>query len=150
MENIEVKFYEDVSEELIRFVVIVCRYQGSWLWVKHKERDTYENPGGHREAGETVEQAAVRELQEETGALDFDIEPISCYSVTGRTRVCTEGGESFGKLFYAEIRELGEIHSEIEGFELFDEIPEKLTYPDIQPHFVKYLKSIGKVKEGEL
>ena len=150
MADIEVKFYEDVREELIKFVVIVCRYQDRWLWVKHKERDTYENPGGHREEGETVRQAAVRELQEETGALDFDIEPVTCYSVTGKTRVCPVGGESFGKLFYAKIRELGEIHSEIERFELFDDIPERLTYPDIQPHFVKYLKCIGKVKEGEL
>ena len=78
MAEIEVKFYNDVDEELVKFVVIVCRYQGKWLWVKHRERDTYENPGGHREEGETVRQAAVRELQEETGALEFDIRPISC------------------------------------------------------------------------
>lgn len=150
MAEIEVKFYNDVDEELVKFVVIVCRYQGKWLWVKHRERDTYENPGGHREEGETAQQAAVRELQEETGALAFDIRPISCYSVTGKTRVCASGEETFGKLFYAEIRRLGEIHSEIERFDLFDAIPEKLTYPDIQPHFVTYLKRMGIVEDREL
>ena len=41
MAEIEVKFYNDVDEELVKFVVIVCRYQGKWLWVKHRERDTY-------------------------------------------------------------------------------------------------------------
>lgn len=148
--ELEVKFYKTVDEALVKFVVIVCRYQDKWLWVKHKERDTYENPGGHRENGETAEEAAVRELQEETGALAFRIEQISYYSVIGKTRVNESGEETFGALFYAEIQELGEIHSEIERAELFEGIPENLTYPEIQPHFIRYLKEIGKVRDGSL
>lgn len=55
--------------------------------VKHKERDTYEIPGGHREPEETVDFAAERELVEETGAKEYTIKPIAIYSVTGKTRV---------------------------------------------------------------
>ena len=41
----------------------------------HKERDTWESPGGHIDEGETPLEAAERELYEETGAIDFDFKP---------------------------------------------------------------------------
>ena len=44
------------------------------------------------------------------------------------------GKETFGMLFFAEIETFEhELHSEIESIKLFDEIQDKLTYPDIQP-----------------
>ena len=36
------------------------------------------------------------ELQEETGAIRFDMKPLCVYSVTGKTRVNDTGEESFG------------------------------------------------------
>ena len=36
----------------------------STCFLQHKERDTYEVPGGHREAGENTLETAKRELQE--------------------------------------------------------------------------------------
>ncbi len=46
---IEVKFYDYVEDILLRFAVIVAKYKGKWVVCKHKERDTYEVAGGHRE-----------------------------------------------------------------------------------------------------
>lgn len=40
-------------------------------------------------------------------------------------------------LYYAEITSFGEIESEIERRELFDRLPEALTYPEIQPKLVE-------------
>ena len=58
----EVKFYDFIEDSLIKFVVIVSRFNGKWVLCKHKERKTYEVPGGKREKNETVRQAAKREL----------------------------------------------------------------------------------------
>ena len=108
----------------------------------HNERDTYEVPGGHREAGESILETAKRELQEETGAIRFDMKPLCVYSVTGKTRVNDMGEESFGLLCYAEITEFAtELHSEMEKIVLLDELPEEWTYPLIQPKLIeKYLQ----------
>lgn len=46
---------------------------------------------------------AKRELCEETGALEFDIEPICIYSVTAPDNL-NNGEESFGMLFFADIK----------------------------------------------
>ena len=50
---LEVKFYDTVDDSLLKFAVIISQSNGKWVFCKHKERDTYEVPGGHREAGET-------------------------------------------------------------------------------------------------
>jgi len=128
----EIRFYDDAAEELFKFAVIIAKYNGKYVFCKHKQRDTYEIPGGHREAGEAIEDTAKRELFEETGALDFEIRPICVYSVTAPDNF--DGAETFGKLFFAEIHTLeAELHSEIEKIVLFDAMPEQLTYPLIQP-----------------
>lgn len=113
---LEVKFYDSVDDSLLKFAVIVSQSNGKWVFCKHKERDTYEVPGGHREAGESILETAKRELQEETGAIRFDMKPLCVYSVTGKTRVNDTGEESFGLLCYAEITEFAtELHSEMEN-----------------------------------
>ena len=134
----EVKFYEDVEDKLLKFVVIISRSQGKWVFCKHKERNTYEIPGGHREVDETILDAAKRELYEETGAIEFSIEKICVYSVTGKTKANETGEESFGMLYYADIKEFEkELHSEIEKIVLLEELPTELTYPLIQPLLIK-------------
>ncbi len=129
-----VKFYETADDALLKFAVIIAKYKGKWVLCKHKERETYEFPGGHREAGESILSAAERELREETGAVCFKISPVCIYSVTGKNEVNQSGGEVFGKLFYAEISDLcPNLHSEIEKIFLFDSLPDNWTYPLIQP-----------------
>ena len=134
----EIKFYDKIDDNLLKFAVIIADFNGKFVFCKHKERNTYEIPGGHRENNETIEETANRELYEETGATDFILKPVCVYSVTGKNRVNKTGDETFGMLFYAEIRTFEhKLHSEIERIDFFDKMPENLTYPDIQPILIK-------------
>ena len=138
----EVKFYDDIEDELLKFAVIISKTQNKYVFCKHKDRDTWEVPGGHREQGENILDTAKRELYEETGALEFDIEPICVYSVTAPDNF--DGKESFGMLFFADIKCFEtELHSEIERIVITSELPEMWTYPDIQPHLMREAKKRG-------
>lgn len=121
-----------VDDKEIKFAVISAAYRNKWVFVKHKERDTWEIPGGHREIGENINDTAKRELFEETGAINFDIKPICDYAVV------RDDVPSYGRLYYAEIEELGDLpYSEICEVKLFEVLPEALTYPQIQPYLHK-------------
>ena len=139
-----VKFYDEVEDELLKFVVIITRSKGKWVFCKHRERETYEVPGGHREEGEDIEDTARRELYEETGAVKFSLVPVCVYSVVqddGDDRT-----ESFGKLYYAEVEQFEEqLHSEIEKIILTDELVENWTYPLIQPKLLEEAKRRGLI-----
>lgn len=142
----EVKFYDNIDDSMLEFAVIISRSQGKYVFCKHRERNTYEIPGGRREEGESIFETANRELKEETGALIYDIKPVCVYSVTGKTRVNKTGEESFGMLYYAEIEKFSDMpDSEIERIELFDEIPAEQTYPLIQPKLIEELKRREKM-----
>ena len=101
-------------------------------------------PGGHREAEESILDAATRELREETGALDFSLVPICAYSVVGKNQVNPSGEEAFGMLYVADIIAFEpELHREIEQVLFLDELPRDLkpwTYPMIQPKLVEEAK----------
>ena len=135
---IEVRFYDEIEDSLLKFAVIISKTNGKWVFCKHKERDTYEVPGGHRESGETIEETARRELREETGAVEFDIKPVCVYSVKGKTRANENlNDETFGMLFIAEIFSFEEIHSDIEKIIICDELVGNWTYPLIQPKLLE-------------
>ena len=148
---LEVKFYDTVDDSLLKFAVIISQSNGKWVFCKHKERDTYEVPGGHREAGENILETAKRELQEETGAVKYEIKPICVYLVIGKTRVNDTGEETFGMLYFAEINEFAkELHSEMEKVILMDELPENWTYPLIQPKLIEKYKQIEKQSYSQI
>ena len=141
---VEVKFFDSVNDNLLKFAVIIAKTEGKWVFCKHRERDTYEVPGGHREIGEDILETAKRELQEETGAVDFDIRPICVYSVKGKTRINENmDDESFGMLYYANIYSFEELHSEIEKILITDTLVENWTYPLIQPKLLEEAKNRG-------
>ena len=128
---IKVNFHEinSVEDSKLHFAVIMARYKKKWIFVRHKERETWEIPGGHREQNENIHYTASRELIEETGAKDFNIIPVCIYSVYSIE------SQSFGQLFYSEISSLDELpNSEIGEIKLFDNIPKNLTYRLIQPY----------------
>lgn len=134
----QVCFYDEVDDSLLRFAVIIAKSNGKWVFCKHKERQTYEIPGGHREAGETIAETAVRELKEENGAVEYSINPVCVYSVTGKTRVNDSGDESFGMLYYADITRFEEkLYSETEKVVISEKLPTLWTYPLIQPILIQ-------------
>ena len=135
-------FYEKADDELLQFAVIAAKYQGRWVLCKHKERSTWEFPGGHREAGETIEAAAVRELYEETGAAEYRMIPVSVYSVTDQAQSGEKQEESLGMLFYAEISRFDQLPPafEMEKIECFEKPPDNWTYPEIQPLLFQHLR----------
>lgn len=139
-----VNFCDNVDDKKLKFAVIISKTQGKWVFCKHKERDTYEVPGGHREENESILDTAKRELKEETGAIEFDIKPLCVYSVLGKTRVNKEIEETFGMLFYAKIDTFeNELHSEMEKIIISDNLPEKWTYPLIQPKLLAKASELG-------
>ena len=162
---LEVRFYDKIEDSQLDFAVIIARTGEKWVFCKHKERDTYEVPGGHRAAGETIEEAASNtvtneyypelakrlfelavKLKEETGAVDFKIEPVCVYSVKGKTRVNKdEEKETFGMLYVADIFSFEEIHSEIEKIVICDELIKDWTYPLIQPKLIEEAARRGHV-----
>ena len=127
----QVRFYEiaEIDDKLLSFAVIMSCYKGQWVFCKHKQRDTWEIPGGRREAGEKIIDTARRELFEETGASDFTLSPLCVYGVQRLGQA-----ESFGLLCKADIAAFGALpDSEIERIAFFDDLPKSLTYPEIQP-----------------
>jgi len=141
---IEVKFYDNISDELLKFAVIITKTNGKWVFCKHKERNTFEIPGGHREDNETILETAKRELREETGALNFSISPLCVYSVTGKNKVNETGEETYGMLFFADVKTFeNELHSEMEKVLITDTLVENWTYPLIQPKLIEEAKQRG-------
>jgi 8-oxo-dGTP diphosphatase len=133
-----VDFHELDDSVSLKISVIVAKDKSGFVFVKHQNRDTWEIPGGHIEAGETPAEAANRELREETGALSFNISEICNYSVR------LDESISYGRLYFAEIRDYtGSLDFEIDKIKSFVNIPDNLTYPQIHPFlFHKVVNSV--------
>lgn len=143
---VKVNFYEDINDELLKFAVIITKTDGKWVFCKHKERNTYEVPGGHREAGENILDTAKRELYEETGAIEFEITPVCVYSVIAEDNF--NGEETFGMLYYADVKSFeSELHSEIEKIWITDQLVDNWTYPLIQPRLLQEAERRGYLKK---
>jgi 8-oxo-dGTP diphosphatase len=132
-----VEFLNAVGVEKPVIAVIAAKYRGQWVFCRHKGRTTFEAPAGHREPGETIEEAARRELYEETGAVSYSLNLVGPYRVTD-----DGGSASYGMLFCAEILKFGQLPAyEMSGVFLFDDIPGELTYPDVQPVLLRYAEA---------
>lgn len=120
-----------------KYVVVFARHQNRWVFCRHATRATWEAPGGHIEPGEAPEQAAQRELQEETGAIRYTLTPVCDYWACREPHEvqyeCERITHDNGQVFLAEIEEMGPLPpgSEMGEVALFDDLPERLTYPDI-------------------
>ena len=129
---LEVKLHDlnSVPDNELTRVVLVSRYKNKWVYAKHKERQTWEIPGGHIEEGETWIEAASKELYEEIGATDAEIIPICLYSIS-----------TYGILCYANIKEIKELPQyEMDEIGFFDDEPDKLTYKESHHLFLEVVK----------
>ncbi|MUK90054.1 nucleoside triphosphatase YtkD [Ornithinibacillus sp. L9] len=138
--NNEVKFsFEDhpFSPEP-KHVWVICLYQNKWLLTDHKKRGL-EFPGGNVEEGETAEQAAIREVKEETGGIVTDLTYIGQYYVYGKGRHIVKN------VYFARIDTLRkeETYYETNGPVLINKIPSNIkrnhTYSFImKDHILTY------------
>ncbi|MEG1614975.1 MAG: NUDIX domain-containing protein, partial [Oscillospiraceae bacterium] len=98
------------------------------------------------EFGETPLEAAKRELYEETGAVDFDIEPLCDYYING-----VQNGWKFkgnGQVYFAIVHTLNELpeYSEMGRIGFFDSLPDELTYPVLRDYFSIAIKKQQSIK----
>lgn len=114
---------------------VMAIYEGKWIFCMHKNRTTWEHPSGWIEAGETPLEAAKRELFEETGAIEFDIEPLCDYYIDGELNGYQYKGN--GQVYFAIVHKLSEIpdYSEMGKIGLFEDLPDELTYPILREYF---------------
>lgn len=116
-----------VDDAELTYVVMGARYRGEWIFVRHRDRQSWEMPAGHIEPGEAPDRAAERELFEEAGVIKSSLRAISDYSVA----LGAEPG--YGRLYLSEVNELGPLPDhEIEEIKFSGELPSHLTYPEVQ------------------
>jgi 8-oxo-dGTP diphosphatase len=123
-----------VDDSELTYVVMGARYRGEWIFVRHRDRQSWELPAGHIEAGEQPDRAAVRELYEEAGVVESSMKVISDYQVTDGT------SRGYGRLYYAEVLKIEALGDhEIGEIRFGTELPSLLTYPEVQTRLFSLL-----------
>jgi 8-oxo-dGTP diphosphatase len=97
--EVSLSFQENAFGQEPNHVLIVCKYKGKWVLTDHKQRG-WEFPGGKREEGETLEQAALREVMEETGG------KVQSLHFIGEYEVKDERGSFVKRIYSAELKEI--------------------------------------------
>jgi 8-oxo-dGTP diphosphatase len=116
--TVQLSFDDHPFSRTPKHVWVICRYQDQWLLTHHLRRGL-EFPGGKVEEGEMSEEAAVREVREETGGVVASLEYIGQYKVSGKDKIIIKN------IYFAEISEILEHthYNETKGPVLLEEIP---------------------------
>ncbi|MCP3028307.1 RNA deprotection pyrophosphohydrolase [Halobacillus sp. A5] len=119
--QVKLSFEDHPFSTAPKHVWVICRYKEQWLLTKHKDRGL-EFPGGKVEQGESADEAAVREVKEETGAEVERLHYIGQYYVAGK------GGTIIKNVYFAEISHLEEQphYYETEGPVLLNQLPDSI------------------------
>lgn len=132
-----------LDEDLVSVAVVFAKYQKKWILCKHKDRDTFECPGGHRENKESMEETASRELYEETGAKNFKLIPV-CYFSQCINQAAGNREMQYGKVYCAEVDEMGALpRLEIEQTILVETLAAEWTYPEFQEKLIPLILKIS-------
>lgn len=99
--KVELSFEKDYFSKQPKHVWVICKYKEEWLLTRHEDRGI-EFPGGKVEERETADEAAVREVYEETGGIVENLVKIGQYKVTARNDVVIKN------IYFAKISTLKE------------------------------------------
>jgi 8-oxo-dGTP diphosphatase len=102
--KVELTFSTNAFQEPAKHVLVICQYKGAWILTNHKIRGL-EFPGGKVEDGESLKEAARREVFEETGAILDEMVQIAEYKVSDKN-------ESFVKaVYWGKIKAISETNN---------------------------------------
>ncbi|CEO06781.1 hypothetical protein [Paraclostridium sordellii] len=73
MINVNFFKWDEIDDNDLLFAVIVSRFQGKWILAKHKDRETWEIPGGHREKGEDINILHQENYKRKQGQKSLDL-----------------------------------------------------------------------------
>lgn len=101
-----------------KHVWVICRFLDQWLLTRHPRRG-WEFPGGKVEAGESPRDAAIREVDEETGGHVDRIDYVGQYKVLGKS------GTIIKNVYYAIVNQINarENYHETQGPLLIEQLP---------------------------
>jgi 8-oxo-dGTP diphosphatase len=142
--EVNLSFTKNPFSDDPKHVWVITRYRNKWLLTKHKDRGV-EFPGGKVEIGETPEEAAKREVLEETGGIVKDLVYLGQYYVNGK------GGEVIKNVYFGKVDQLikQQTYFETEGPVLLDELPKNMKNTshfsfmmkdDVLPKSLQYIR----------
>jgi len=119
--EVKLSFQKQPFSKAPKHVWVICKYENKWLLTQHRSRGL-EFPGGKVEKGETAEEAAVREVMEETGGIVKELHYVAQYFVDGKSDTIIKN------VYFAPIETLKEqpTYYETHGPVLLDEIPKNV------------------------
>jgi 8-oxo-dGTP diphosphatase len=125
-----------------RHVLVICKFKGSWVLTSHQIRGI-EFPGGKVEPGESLVQAAYREVYEETGAVIGKLQWFAEYVVFSEKPFCKT-------VFIADAERLEKIKEmETDGIILLEQLTVDDSFSFLMrdagmQEIVKKVKQLGK------
>ncbi|MFB3160905.1 RNA deprotection pyrophosphohydrolase [Neobacillus sp. 179-J 1A1 HS] len=105
--KVELSFSSNAFGQEAKHVLVICKYLDDWLLTMHSVRGL-EFPGGKVEPGESLKEAAIREVYEETGATLEDLTQIAEY------RVADEKNTFVKAVFWGKIKSVHKMNSYFE------------------------------------